>query len=132
MTAVLPAAARVLIDTPEFGVLSTTDPAGGQHQCVMWVGRDGNDLVMATKNYRRQYRNLIADPRASVLVYSRARPQHYVHIRGTATLVEGGAVELADRLARAYTGTSHEVSEEAQRVMIRVTPLRVNVYGAAA
>ncbi|MCO6006884.1 TIGR03618 family F420-dependent PPOX class oxidoreductase [Actinoallomurus purpureus] len=131
----LPAAARRLIDTPEFAVLATADPGGGLHQCVMWVGRTGDELYMVTKSFRRQCRNLLADPRVGVLVYSRDRPRHYVRVEGTATVSEDGATALAHRLARAYTGRDHEVTdpaEEAQRVVVRIRPERVHVYGEAA
>ena len=78
----LPPEARALIDTPEFAVLSTINPDGSQHQCVMWVARDGDDLLMSTRRGRPQHRNLLADARASVLVYARARPTTYVTVSG--------------------------------------------------
>ena len=56
----LPSGARELIDAPEFAVLSTANPDGSHHLCVMWVGRDGDDLLMATRKARPQHRNLRA------------------------------------------------------------------------
>lgn len=128
MTA-LPEAARALLDAPEFAVLAT----GERHQCVMWAGRDGDELFMVTKDFRRQARDVRADPRVSVLLYARDRPQHYVRIEGEARLETEGAGALMDRLALAYTGRPHVVddpAQEASRIVLRVTPRKVAVYGS--
>ncbi|MDX6741426.1 pyridoxamine 5'-phosphate oxidase family protein [Actinocorallia sp. A-T 12471] len=126
---VLPDAARALIDAPEFAVLAT----GTRHQCVMWVGRDGDELFMVTKDFRRQARDVAADPRVSVVLYARDRPQHYARIEGVARVETEGAVALMDRLALAYTGRPHVVADpaqEASRVVLRITPEKVAVYGS--
>jgi PPOX class probable F420-dependent enzyme len=120
-------ALRQLVEAPEFVVLATKDTGGTVHQCVMWAGADGDDLVMASKRHRRQVRNIAADPQVSVLLYQRARPQHYVHVRGTATLAAEGARELIERLSLAYTGTPHGNTEDHERIVIRVTPQKVTV-----
>lgn len=133
MSEPLPPAVRALIDRPEFAVLSTANADGSHHLCVMWVGRDGDELVMATKARRRQAVNLRARPQASVLLYARDRPTRYAEIRGTATVEPHGGAELIDRLARAYTGAErHDTTgspDDAERVVIRLVPERVRVHG---
>jgi PPOX class probable F420-dependent enzyme len=130
----LPPEARALIDAPEFAVLSTINPDGSQHQCVMWVGRDGDELLMSTRKRRPQHRNLLGDSRASVLLYARARPTSYVTISGNATLSEDSAGLLIDELAQAYTGRRHVAvqGDDRARVTIRIPPERVHVYDASA
>jgi len=76
---VLPEPARRLLDAPEFAVLAT----GERHQCVMWVGREDDELFMVSKEFRRQVRDVLADPNVSVLVYAKDRPQHYVLVYGS-------------------------------------------------
>ncbi|MFC4068914.1 PPOX class F420-dependent oxidoreductase [Actinoplanes subglobosus] len=117
-----------LVDRPEFAVLSTLDPDGTARLSVMWVGRDGDDLLMATKSGRRKVRNIERDPRVTVLLYDRARPARYTEIRGTARVTDEDAHTLVDELARRYTGAAHERGderEEAARVVLRITPDRV-------
>ncbi|MDO8185314.1 PPOX class F420-dependent oxidoreductase [Conexibacter sp. JD483] len=131
----LPEAARELIDRPEFAVLTTANPDGTHHMCVMWIARDGDALVMATKARRRQAVNLRARPRATVLLYDRERPTRYVEIRGRGSVEADGlaAVALIDRLARRYTGADgHDTTgrpDDAERVVLRVVPERVRVHG---
>lgn len=125
----LPEPAQRLLDAPEFAVLAT----GERHQCVMWAGRENGELLMVSKDFRRQVRDILADPRVSVLVYARNKPQHYIRVEGVATVETEGAAELMDRLAYAYTGEPHVVvdpAEEASRVVLRIRPERVLVYGS--
>jgi PPOX class probable F420-dependent enzyme len=118
---------REFVEAPEFAVLATRNLSGGVHQCVMWTGTDGDDLVMASKRHRRQVRNIMADPEVSVLLYRRTDPERYVHIQGTATLVPDGARDLIERLSLAYTGRPHGNNEDNERIVIRVTPETVTV-----
>lgn len=127
--AILPPQARELIDLPEPAVLATRNADGTPHQCVMWVGRDGDHLLMSTKAHRRQYRNLLADPRASLVIYSRATPRIYAYIRGRAELGGPGADELILALASAYLGHTHASwTDEDERALIRIVPDRVAMH----
>jgi PPOX class probable F420-dependent enzyme len=125
----LPAEARELIDAPEPAVLGTLNPDGSPHLCVMWVAREGDELLMSTKAHRRQYRNLQRDPRVSVALYSRPLPRRYVEIRGRAELGGAGAEQLILELARAYTGREHDSwSDEDARALIRIIPEYVGLH----
>ncbi|BBH67255.1 hypothetical protein ACTI_39400 [Actinoplanes sp. OR16] len=119
---------RELIDRPEFGVLSTAEPDGSAQLSVMWVGRDGDDLVMATRTGRRKVRNIARDPRVTVLFHDRRKPARYAEVRGTARVTGEDAHALVDELARRYTGAAHVVTDpaaEADRVVVRITPSKV-------
>ncbi|MEV6350190.1 PPOX class F420-dependent oxidoreductase [Actinoplanes sp. NPDC051851] len=119
---------RELVDRPEFAVLSTVEAGGEAQLSVMWVARDGDDLLMATKAGRRKVRNIRRDPRVTVLLHDRLRPARYAEIRGTARVTGEDAHALIDALARRYTGAAHVVVDPAQevdRVVLRITPHRV-------
>ncbi|WP_430785042.1 PPOX class F420-dependent oxidoreductase [Actinoplanes sp. G11-F43] len=128
----LPGPVTELIDRPEFAVLSTVEPDGRVQSSVMWVRRDGDELVMATKAGRRKVRNIERDPRVTVLLYDRRRPARYAEIRGTARVTGEDAHALVDELARNYTGAAHERGDrsvESARVVLRITPERVLYVG---
>ncbi|MFI5934679.1 TIGR03618 family F420-dependent PPOX class oxidoreductase [Actinoplanes sp. NPDC051494] len=121
-------AVRELLDRPEFAVLATAEPDGVAQLSVMWLARDGDSLVMATKGGRRKVANIRRDPRVTVLVHDRSRPTRYVEIRGTARVTGEDADQLVDALAVSYTGADHvrgTVEQEAGRVVVRITPTRV-------
>jgi PPOX class probable F420-dependent enzyme len=120
--------ARRLLHVPEFGILSTGNPDGSHHLCVMWVGRHGDDVVMASRTGRRQVVNLGERPHATVLLHSRANPLEYVEIHGDVELYADERGELVDALAHAYTGHGHvglDPDVDVDRVRIRLRPRRV-------
>jgi PPOX class probable F420-dependent enzyme len=130
MTATLPEAARDMLDAAEFATLATILPSGQPQLSVVWIERDGDDVLISTTRGRRKTLNLEADPRATVLVYPRANPYSYVEIRGTATLTEEGGRELIDRLAGAYTGADRYTMDDGTdniRVIVRITPEKVHL-----
>ena len=71
--------------------LATLDDDGGIHILPMWFLRVGNAICIPTSHYTHKYRNLLARPRASVMIdVSRAGLNlKGVLIRGRVELVEG-------------------------------------------
>lgn len=128
----LPEAARDWIDGHEFATIATILPDGRPHLSVVWVARDGDDLLVSTVKGRRKHLNLERDPRATVLIYPRTAPYRYVEVRGTVTMTEEGGRELIDRLNAAYNGTERYVGDDGTdhvRVVVRITPDKVFLRG---
>ena len=86
MTATLPPDAFPMLDAPEFATIATSNPNGYPQLSVVWVERDGNDLLVSTIKGRRKYLNMERDPRVTVLVYPKDNPYSYVEVRGTVTM----------------------------------------------
>lgn len=128
MSVVLPDAARSILDRDEFAVLATLEPDGSPQQSVVWVERDGDDVLVSTVKGRRKHENLVRDPRVSLLVYPRDNPYSYVEVRGTVTMTEEGGRDLIDRLSARYTGQVRYPGDDGTdntRIVIRITPTRV-------
>ena len=128
-------AARKLLDDPNPAVLATINADGSPQTSVIWVGRDGDELVISSAAGRRKDRNIRRDPRVSLSVYDQDDPEQYAEIRGTATVTEDAGRELAVRLAEAYEGPGAgqaflDLPPEVVRVVIRITP--EHVAGRAA
>jgi PPOX class probable F420-dependent enzyme len=132
---VLNDAVRAIIDGVNPAVLATINPDGSPQTSVVWIGRDGDDVLISTAAGRRKDTNLRRDPRASLSVYDTDDPQRYVEIRGTATVTEDPGRRLAVALAETYEGPGAgqeylDLPPEVVRVVVRLTPLRV--LGTAA
>lgn len=115
-------------DAPEFAVIATILPSGRPHQAVVWVTRDGNDLLVSTVRGRHKHLNVEGDPRCSVIVYPKDNPYSYVEVRGTAEVEDKGARELIDRLCREYTGNDRYIADDGTdnvRVILRIQPEKV-------
>lgn len=126
--ATIPESVRSWFDDPEFAVIATVLPDGRPHQAVVWVTRDGDDLLVSTVKGRRKTLNLEADPRCSVLVYPRDNPYSYVEVRGIAEITEEGGRELIDRLCKEYTGNDRYAADDGTdnvRVVVRIRPEKV-------
>ncbi|MER5889292.1 PPOX class F420-dependent oxidoreductase [Streptomyces sp. NPDC001941] len=127
--------ARKVLDAPNPAVLATLNPDGAPQTSVVWVTRDGDELLVSSQLGRRKDRNIERDPRVSLIVYDLADPQLYVEVRGTATVTQDAGRALAVRLAEEYEGPGAgqeylELPPEMVRIAIRVTPEKV--VGSAA
>lgn len=135
MAAVLNEQVRKLLDDPNPAVLATVNPDGSPQTSVVWVRRDGDDLLISTAQGRRKERNLRRDPRTSLTVYDQADPQLYAEIRGRASVTEDAGRALAVRLAEEYEGPGAgqeylQLPPEVVRVVVRIVPEHVS--GSAA
>ncbi|MCX4542520.1 PPOX class F420-dependent oxidoreductase [Streptomyces sp. NBC_01565] len=130
MTVELNDTVRKLLDAPHPAVLTTLNPDGGPQSSVVWVTRDGTDLLVSTERGRRKERNLLRDGRVGLTVFDLANPFLYVEIRGTATLSEDTGRAVTTRIAQEYLGPDGgkefaEAQPEDVRVVVRITPDKV-------
>jgi PPOX class probable F420-dependent enzyme len=130
---VAPTRLRQVLDAPVFATVATVDPDGGPQQSVVWVTRDGDDVLFTIATGSRKGRNLRRDPRVSVLLSPPDEPYTYAAIHGKATLHADGASELRDALALKYTGQTYAEHNadaaarygDVEMMVVRVTPERV-------
>ncbi|MCX4628747.1 MULTISPECIES: PPOX class F420-dependent oxidoreductase [unclassified Streptomyces] len=130
MTIELNETVRGLLDSPHPAVLSTLNPDGSPQSSVVWVARDGADVLVSTEQGRRKERNIARDGRVGLTVFDTANPFLYVEIRGTATLAEDAGREVAIRISEQYLGPGAgkeyaEAPSENVRVVVRITPTKV-------
>lgn len=120
-----------MLDAAEFATIATTNPNGYPQLSVVWVERDGNDLLVSTIKGRRKHLNMERDPRVTVLVYPKDNPYSYVEVRGRVTMTEEGGRELIDRLCQQYTGGDRYTGDDGTdnvRVVCRITPEKVVTF----
>ena len=88
-------ATLALLDGRNYAVLATVNPDGSPQTSVMWVGRDGEDLLFSTVEGRVKHRNMRRDPRVSVTVIDSSDPENYVELRGRVSMtpdLSGGSI----------------------------------------
>jgi PPOX class probable F420-dependent enzyme len=126
VTTTLPAFARELLDGTAHAVVASLEEDGSPQLTVIWVKRDGDDVLFSTLAGRRKARNWARDPRAAVLVLDEADPGRYVEVRGRVTLVDDPGGSLIHELADKYDDGPFTGIVEG-RVIVRLTPERVVV-----
>lgn len=117
-----------LLDSPVFATVSTLGSDGAPHQSVVWVARDGDEIVFTIAEGSVKERNLRRDPRVSILVSPPTEPYTYAAVQGRAALRPDPAGELLDRLAQKYTGhdrSTHHTEAAAQQSRTSMTVVRV-------
>ena len=133
---VLNAAAREAIAAGPLAHLVTINPDGSPQVSVVWIGLDGDDLVVGHLGAGRKVANIAADPRVTVSMETGgANPMglaNHLIVHGTATLSPGGAPELLQRLAHTYLGPDVRfppMDEPPPGNVIRIAPRRVGGVG---
>ena len=102
-TAPVPRSHVDLLTAPDVGVLTRLMPDGQPHSCLVWVDYDGQCARVNTTLERQSGRNLLANPRLSLVVVDPGDTARYIQLRGEAELVRRGAIEHLDALTRQYT-----------------------------
>ena len=120
-----------LLDGRNYAVLATVNPDGSPQTSVMWVGRDGDDLLFSTVEGRVKHRNMLRDPRVSVTVIDAADPENYVELRGRVTMTPDVGRAVDTQLSWKYDGKDPgEDRPGAVRVVVRMTIEKAAGYAA--
>lgn len=134
-TPAIPTSHLDLLTRLVYGVFTTIGADGQPQSSVVWVDFDGAYARINTTLERQKGRNMLANPKVSLLVVDPDDTNRYLQIQGDAELITRGAVEHLDDLTRKYTRypfyyghiypKAHRESET--RVICRIHPRRVTV-----
>ena len=105
----LPQSARELIESGALAHLVTLNADGSPQVTCIWVGLEQDEIVSGHLSVDQpKLRNIARDPRVALSIEgTEIQPpglKQYLVIHGRARIVEGGAPELLQRLARVYLG----------------------------
>jgi PPOX class probable F420-dependent enzyme len=99
---------RRALTAGHLGHLTTLNPDGSPQVSVVWVGLEGDDVVIGHLMGGRKVTNIANDPRVALTVEADGSNPvgmtDYLIVYGSAHLVEGGAPDLLQRLAEVYVG----------------------------
>ncbi|WP_371405412.1 TIGR03618 family F420-dependent PPOX class oxidoreductase [Kribbella sp. NBC_00662] len=109
---ILPDSTHRLFEEPKDVTIITIDPDGSPQASLVWVERDGDDLLLGLQAPHRKTRNLFRDPRVTLLIQddqtSARGITQYLVVRGTAKLLGPGIPAeykaLMDRETQRYLG----------------------------
>jgi PPOX class probable F420-dependent enzyme len=122
-----------VFESESFAHLSTLMPDGTPHVTPVWVDHENGEYVLVNSARGRQkVENVERDPRVGLSVTDPEDPYRYVSVRGEAELVDEGAAEHIDELARRYMDVDeypHHGEESGPRVVVRIPTDRVVTNG---
>src|SRR5208282_2123601 len=73
---------KQLVDGPNFAHLATLMPDGSPQSVPIWIGREGEHLVICTGEGSLKAKNTRRDPRIAVSIVSFDNPYEEAQIRG--------------------------------------------------
>ena len=130
-TVTLSEAQARFLQEPNYAVVAALRADGSPHQTVVWVDWDGEHVLLNLNTWRSKLRYLEEDPHVSVLVIDRDDPYRWVSIGGRVDrITTDGAAEHIVHQAGVYRGKdSYDFKPGEQRVLVEITPERVDDYG---
>ena len=129
------AEARAVIESGRLAHFVTVNADGSPQVTLVWVGLDGDDIVIGKLMVDQKVRNIQRDPRVSLSIEAEGSShgmRHYLVVEGRARVTDGGAPELLHELAQRYIGPGTEfppMPNPPAGFIIRVTPTRVRGMG---
>jgi PPOX class probable F420-dependent enzyme len=134
-TLAIPASHLGLLTRPICGVLTTMGRDGQPQSSLVWVDVDGGCARVNTTLERQKGRNLLANPKVSLLVVDPNNTARFIQIRGDAELVTDGALDHLDELTWKYTrhphyyGCIYPAAQQARetRVIVRIRAQRITL-----
>jgi len=105
MPATLPGNVKELIDRANFAHLATLMEDGSPHSTPVWVGRDGDRLMIGTSGNSLKARNTKRDPRVAISMIDFKDPYMEAQLRGR--VVEhrpDSDLKILDAISVRYTG----------------------------
>ncbi len=135
MSVELPASAQAVVTSGRVAHFTTINADGRPHDTVVWVDLDGNDIVIGKLMADQKVANIRRDNRVSLSIEADGDQMgmiNYLVVEGTATITEGGAPELLQRLAHRYVGPDVKfppMPNPPEGFIIRVTPTKVRGMG---
>lgn len=135
MSSPLAPAVRGVIESGRLAHFTTIAADGRPHTTIVWVGLEGDEIVVGKLQPDQKVANIRRDPRVSLSMEAEGDHhgmQHYLVVEGTARITEGGAPELLHQLAQRYIGPGAAfppMPSPPAGYIIRVTPTRVRGMG---
>ncbi len=131
----IPETARAVIESGRLAHVVTLNRDGSPHVTIVWVGLDGDEIVIGKLMADRKVANIRRDPRVSLSIEAEGEQwgmQNYLVVEGTARITEGGAPALLHDLAQRYIGPGTPfppMPDPPEGFIIRIAPTKVRGMG---
>jgi PPOX class probable F420-dependent enzyme len=105
MGIVISGTVKELLDGPNFAHLATLMPDGSPQSVPVWIGRDGDRIIVCTGEGSLKARNTLRDARVALSVVSGTNPYEEAQLRGR--VVErrpDPQLTMMDPISVKYTG----------------------------
>jgi PPOX class probable F420-dependent enzyme len=126
---------RDVVESGRLAHFTTIAKDGRPHTTIVWVGLDGDDVVIGKLTSDQKVANISRDDRVSLSIEADGDQwgmQHHLIIEGNARVEKGGAPALLQELAQRYVGPGTvfpPMPNPPEGYVIHVTPTRIRGLG---
>ena len=115
----LAAEVRSLLERPNFVHLSTLMPDGSPQNAPIWVGLEGERVLIGTGEGSLKAKNMRRDPRVALSVVDFRNPYEEAQIRGRVVEIRPDTdFRIMDAISRKYTGKEFPFRNPQGRIAI--------------
>ena len=109
---------------PNYAALTTLFNDGVPQTHVMWVDTDGKNILINTEIHRFKYKNVLKDPRVTVMIWKHDNPFKFVEVRGIVVgeITGQDARDNIDRLSEKYWDKPYPFPVETERIVLIIKP----------
>jgi PPOX class probable F420-dependent enzyme len=120
-----------LLQEPQLAHLAVVEEDGSPHVTPVWVDTDGMHILINTAKGRIKHLSIVRNPTVAVSVADKDDAYRTLWVKGTAELIDEGADEHIDKMAKKYLGQDTYPFRKPgeQRVIVRITPTRKLTQG---
>ena len=121
--------ARRLLDGPNYGHLATLMADGSPKVDPVWVGREGDHVIITTDAKSIKAINAERDPRVALSVVAFADPYDQLLVRGKVIEARDDSdLTTMDALSQKYLGSSFPRRRWSKRVVLVIAPTLARYY----
>src|SRR5207253_5000973 len=127
----IPQSLKKILEDKAYGHVVTFNATGKPELTMVWMDVDGDEVLFNTAEGRRKPGNIRRDPRVMVSVQDRNNPQAYAVFYGKGRVIEAGADEHIDKLAKRFLGVDKYPFRQPteKRLIVRTKVDRIGGYG---
>lgn len=136
MAITIPNSHRDLLIEPVHAVLTTLMPDGMPQSSIVWADYDGEYVLINTTLERQKGRNMLGNPKVTLLVIDPQNTSRWIEVRGKVIEFDQDHAEThADKLTQCYTGKKHfygdiypvEQKYKERRVIVKIEPFKISL-----
>ena len=132
---VIPDTHKDLVEKPYYAIVTTVMPDGQPQSTVVWADYDGNNIRFNTARGRQKDKNLIDNPKVTLVIVDPGNGFHWLEVRGTAEITEEGGREHIEALSWKYTDqkyyggfNNYSTPESETRVVVTINASKLSLH----
>ena len=133
MTLSIPDSHKALLEDPVYVVATTVMPDGQPQSTVVWWDSEGDYIRINTARGRQKDKNLLTNPKITIMAVDPKDPYHFLEVRGTVeSIVEEGGREHIEKLSWKYMGQKYyggynkwKKPEDETRLIVNIRPTKI-------